>query len=153
MLDIYIDADACPVKDETYRVAERYELKVFLVSNSWMHAPQARWLEQVVVKGDLDAADIWIAEHAAAGDIVITADVPLAARCVSEGAQVLSPRGRRFTEDSVGDALASRDLLTDLRGAGEITGGPPPMQQRDRSQFLQRLDQIIHEIRRSAPTS
>ena len=148
MLHIYIDADACPVKPETYRVAGRYGLQVTVVANSWMRTPLESWIKLQVVDGGLDAADDWIAEQVEADDIVVTADIPLAHRCVQAQAQVLSPVGKRFTEDNVGDALATRDLLADLRSAGEHGGGPPPLQKKDRSRFLERLDQVVQEIRR-----
>jgi uncharacterized protein YaiI (UPF0178 family) len=148
MTDIYIDADACPVKDEVYRVARRYGLKVVLVSNSWLRAPNEEWLELVVVGAELDDADAWIVEHVTEGDIVVSADIPLAALCLEKGAGVLGPRGRPFTEDSIGGALATRELMSQLREMGEVSGGPPPFEQRDSSQFLQALDQMIHAIRK-----
>jgi uncharacterized protein YaiI (UPF0178 family) len=148
MTDIYIDADACPVKDEVYRVARRYGLKVVLVSNSWLRAPNEEWLELVVVGAELDAADAWIVEHVTEGDIVVSADIPLAALCLEKGAGVLGPRGRPFTEDSIGGALATRELMSQLREMGEVSGGPPPFVKRDSSQFLQALDQMIHAIRK-----
>lgn len=148
MTDIFVDADACPVKDEVYRVAERYELKVVLVSNKWLRAPREEWLELVVVGQELDAADDWIVEHVTPNDIVVTADIPLAASCLEKGAGVLGPRGRPFTEDSIGNALATRELMSQLREMGEAAGGPPPFEKRDRSQFLQALDRMIHAIRK-----
>jgi uncharacterized protein YaiI (UPF0178 family) len=143
---VFIDADACPVKDETYRVAQRHGVPVTLVSNSLMRVPAD--VEQVVVKGDLDAADDWIAENAATGDIVISADIPLAARCLAKGAAVLGPRGRPFSEESIGDALATRDLLSQLRDVGEARGGPPPFDKKDRSRFLHQLDELIRKALR-----
>jgi hypothetical protein len=148
MTDIFVDADACPVKDEVYRVAQRYELGVVVVSNAWLRTPNEKWLEVVVVGGELDAADAWIVEHVTAVDIVVTADIPLAALCLEKGASVLGPRGRPFTEDSIGGALATRDLMSQLREMGEVSGGPPPFEKRDRSQFLQTLDQMVHAIRK-----
>ncbi len=145
---IFVDADACPVKDEVYRVAQRYGIGVKLVSNSWLRTPREDWLELVIVDGELDAADAWIVEHVSEDDIVITADIPLAADCLSKGAGVLSPRGRPYTEDSIGGALATRELMSQLRDMGEVTGGPPPFEKRDRSQFLQALDQMIQAVRR-----
>jgi len=139
---IFIDGDACPVKEESYRVAQRYGLDVKLVSNTWMRLREAPWLELVLVGGGLDAADDWIAEHAGPGDIVITDDIPLAARCVGRGAHVLSPKGRVFTEASMGGTLADRNLLSELREQGQVTGGPAPFQKADRSRFLQSLDQL-----------
>ena len=147
MPNIIIDADGCPVKQEVYRVAKRYGLKVTLVSNSWMRIPHADWLELVVVDGQFDAADNWIVEHVTENDIVISGDIPLASRCLQMGARVLGPRGRVFTEDSIGEALASRALLSHLRELGTITGGPAPVEQRDRSRFLQHLDEIIRAVR------
>lgn len=148
MLDIYVDADGCPVKDETYRVAERYGLKVILVADARMRVPDQDWIELVVVSGGFDAADDWIAEHVQEDDIVVTGDIPLASRCLKQGARALSPRGRVFREDSIGQALATRDFLAHLRELGMETGGPAPFQKRDRSQFLQRLDEIVQAIRR-----
>jgi uncharacterized protein YaiI (UPF0178 family) len=149
-LDIYVDADGCPVKDEVYRVAARYDLQVILVANAWMRVPQEEDLVELVIVGDeIDAADDWIAEHVQPDDVVVTADVPLAARCVKAGARALSPRGRIFDEASVGGALAARDLSAYLREIGLQTGGPAPFDKRDRSEFLQRLDQVIQAVRRS----
>ena len=148
MLHIFIDADACPVKNEVYRVAERYSLAVTLVANSWMRVPDKRWLRLEVVGEGFDAADDWIVEHVQTDDIVVTADIPLASRCLKEGASVIGTTGKPFTENNIGSALATRDLLSGLRGAGELTGGPPPLQKRDRSRFLQQLDEVIQSIRR-----
>ncbi len=153
MLHIYVDADACPVKQEVYRVAKRYHLDVTLVANSWMRVPDERWLRLEVVGDGFDAADDWIVEQVEPYDIVITADIPLASRCIKEGARVIGSTGKPFTEDNIGSALATRDLLSELRGAGEITGGPPPLQKRDRSRFLQALDEVIQSIRRQRPGS
>lgn len=148
MLDIYIDADGCPVKSEVYRVAGRYGLRVILVANSRMRIPDEDNLELVVVGDAFDAADDWIVEHVGENDIVITSDIPLAHRCVQAGAQALNPRGRVYDENSIGSALAMRDLLAELREQGTVSGGPAPFQKRDRSQFLQRLDEIIQRISR-----
>jgi len=153
LLHIYVDADACPVKQEVYRVAKRYRLDVTLVANSWMRVPDERWLRLEVVGDGFDAADDWIVEQVEPYDIVITADIPLASRCIKEGARVIGSTGKPFTEDNIGSALATRDLLSELRGAGEITGGPPPLQKRDRSRFLQALDEVIQSIRRKRPDS
>lgn len=150
MLDVYIDADACPVKQEVYRVARRYGLNVILVANSWMNVPHAQWVRLEVVGRHLDAADDWIAEHVSVDDIVVTADIPLAARCLDKGALVLGTTGRPFDEDCIGDALATRELMSELRDAGEMVGGTPPMTQKDRSRFLQRLDEMIQRVRRRA---
>ena len=148
MLHVYVDADACPVKKEIYRVAMRCGLHVTLVANQWMAVPGYDWLDLVLVKNELDAADDWIAEHAEAGDIVVTADIPLASRCLRAGARVLAPRGREFHEHTIGDALATRELLSTLRETGDVGGGPPPIAARDRSNFLQTMDRIIQSIRR-----
>jgi len=148
MLDIFVDADACPVKQEVYRVAKRYGLTVTLVSNTRMRTPDEQWVRLVVVEHDLDAADDWIAEHVDMDDIVITADIPLAARCLEKKALVLGNTGRPFSEDNIGDMLATRDLMSDLRDFGAITGGPPPFSKKDRSRFLQHLDQMIQSVRR-----
>ena len=147
-ITIYIDADACPVKAETYRVAERYALKVYVVSNSYLNVPRAALIERVVVDDSFDAADNWIAERAAPGAIVITADIPLASRCVKAGAAVISPTGKAFTDDSVGMALATRNLMEDLRAGGEILGGPKPFSPRDRSAFLSALDLAAVRLKR-----
>ncbi len=148
MLHIFVDADACPVKQEVFRVARRYRLEVTLVANSRMWVPDKEWIALEVVGDGPDAADDWIVEHVEPDDIVVTADVPLASRCLDEGARVVGPTGRSFTEDNIGGVVATRDLLSDLRSAGEITGGPPPLQKRDRSRFLQQLDEVIQSVRR-----
>ena len=153
MLHIFVDADACPVKPEVYRVATRYHLDVTLVANSWMRVPDERRIALEIVDDGLDAADDWIVEHVQPHDIVVTADIPLASRCLKKGAHVLGSTGKLFTENNIGEAVAIRDLLTELRGAGEITGGPPPLTKRDRSRFLQQLDEVIQSIRRSNPGS
>ena len=146
LLKIFVDADGCPVKQEIYRVAKRYELKVILVSNTWMRTPQTDWLELIVVDDQFDAADDWIVGHIAEGDIVVTDDIPLASRSLDKGARVLGTRGRIFTESNIGDALASRKLQSQLREMGIMTRGSAPFQKRDRSQFLQSLDQAIQKI-------
>ncbi len=148
MLHIFIDADACPVKPEVYRVARRYRLDVTLVANSWMRIPNERRIALEVVADGFDAADDWIVEHVQAHDIVVTADIVLASRCLKKDARVMGPSGKPFTEENIGDAVATRDLLSELRSAGEITGGPPPLKKRDRSRFLQQLDNVIQSIRR-----
>lgn len=147
-IQIYIDADACPVKNEIYRVAERYGLKVFVVSNSYLNVPRDPRLELVVVNDSFDAADNWIAERAGEGDIVITADIPLADRALKRGATVIGNTGVPFTPSSIGMAMANRELLSNLRAMGEITGGPKPMAPRDRSRFLSSLDEAIQKWRR-----
>ena len=148
MLHIFVDADACPVKQEVYRVAKRYDLRVTLVAGSWMRVPEEETLSLKVVGEGMNAADDWIVEHVEADDIVITADVPLAARCLEKGASALGPMGKPFTKDNIGSALATRDLLSALRDLGEVTGGPPPFDKRDRSRFLHQLDEAISTIRR-----
>jgi uncharacterized protein len=153
-ITLYIDADACPVKHEVYRVAERHALKgtalkVFVVSNSPIAVPRDEMIERVVVGAGMDEADNWIAERARSGDIVITADVPLASRCVKSDAEVIAPNGRAFTKDSIGLTLATRNLMDSLRSAGEITGGPKPFSPRDRSSFLAALDQAIVRLTRA----
>jgi uncharacterized protein YaiI (UPF0178 family) len=148
LLDIYVDADACPVKQEIYRVAKRYGLKVILVSNSWMRAPESSWLKLIVVDKGEDIVDDWIADQVDTGDLVITGDIPLAWRCLKEGAQVLGNTGRPFTLDNIGNVLSIRDLLHDLREQGMITDGPKPFAKKDRSRFLQELDKMIVQIRR-----
>lgn len=146
---IFIDADACPVKDEVFRVSARLRLHVFVVSNGWMRLPDDPAIERVVVPAGPDVADDWIAERATPRSVVITADVPLADRCVKKGARVVTPRGRVLDEASIGMALATRDLLDDLRSAGETTGGPKPFGPKDKQAFLQALDR---EVRRAART-
>src|SRR3954466_15078606 len=145
---IYVDADACPVKDEVYRVARRYAIDVYVVANAPIRVPREDRIELVGVKGGFDAADDWIAERVGPGDIAITADIPLADRCLRRGARVLGPRGDEFTEDAIGDALATRALLDMLRQSGEIGGGPAPFGKADRSRFLSKLDEMIHAISR-----
>ncbi len=147
-MHIFIDADACPVKREVYRVASRYRLNVTLVANSWMRVPAEQWIALKVVGDGLDAADDWIVDHVQPHDIVITAYIPLASRCLGQGACVIGPTGKPFTEKNIGQAVATRNLLSELRGAGEITGGPPPLKKSDRSHFLQQLDEAIQSIRR-----
>ncbi|MFH1625112.1 MAG: YaiI/YqxD family protein [Pseudomonadota bacterium] len=149
MLEIYVDADACPVKQEVCRVAKRYRLNVTFVSNSRMRVPDQEVAKLVVVQGQFDTADNWIVEHVSKDDIVVTADIPLAYRCVKSGAQVLGPTGRILSDANIGQVLATRDLLSELREAGTMMGGPPPFQKRDRSRFLQSLDQIVQNIKRT----
>jgi uncharacterized protein YaiI (UPF0178 family) len=153
LITIYIDADACPVKPEVYRVAERHalkgaQLKVFVVSNSPIAVPKDEMIERIVVGGGMDEADNWIAERAARGDVVVTADVPLASRCVKNGATVIAPNGKPFTADSIGMALAARNLMDELRSAGAVTGGPKPFAPRDRSNFLAALDTALVRLKR-----
>lgn len=153
MLHIFVDADACPVKQEVYRVANRYGLCVTLVANARMRIPNDRRIVLQVVADKFDAADDWIVDHVQADDIVVTADILLASRCLKKDARVMGPAGKPFTEDNIGDAVATRELLAELRVTGEITGGPPPLQQRDRSRFLQKLDDMIQAIRRAQPSN
>jgi uncharacterized protein YaiI (UPF0178 family) len=153
LLHIYVDADACPVKQEVYRVARRYQLNVTLVANAWMRTPEDPGITLEVVEDSFDAADDWIVDHVEPDDIVVTADIPLASRCMQNGARALGSTGRPFTEDNIGEAVATRDLLAVLRGGGEITGGPPPLTKQDRSRFLQALDEVIQSIRRERPPS
>ena len=148
MLHIYVDADACPVKDEIYKVAQRYKLPVTLVANCDMRTPGGQWCRLVVVDKGLDQADDWIVEQVEKDDIVITGDIPLAARCLDRGARVLGHKGQPFTDENVGSALASRQLLKQLREQGIMAGGPPPFSKKDRSLFLQQLDQMINTIKR-----
>ena len=148
MLHIFVDADGCPVKDEVYRVARRHGLGVTVVANARMRIPEEDRFTLVVVGDRFDAADDWIVERAARDDIVISADIPLASRCLKKGAVVLDQRGGAFTEDNIGDALANRELLSHLRDLGSLTGGPLPFSARDRSRFLHRLDETIRAIRR-----
>ena len=147
---IYIDADACPVKEEVYRVAHRHGTKVVVVSNGFIAVPRDPLIERVVVGQGFDAADDWIAERARPGDVVVTTDVPLAHRCLKAGANVIAPTGRPFTEDSIGMALATRDLMEQLRAGGAITGGPKPFTARDRSTFLQALDRALRRGKRGS---
>jgi len=148
--DIYVDADACPVKPEVCKVARRYRLNVILVANSRMRVTDPDVARLVIVDGDFNAADDWIAGQVAAGDIVITTDIPLASRCVKRGARVLGPTGYELSDANVGHVLATRDLLAELRDAGAMLGGPPPFHPRDRSRFLQSLDQIVQDLRRNS---
>ncbi|MBK9794953.1 MAG: YaiI/YqxD family protein [Holophagaceae bacterium] len=148
---IFVDADACPVKEEVFRVATRYGLRVLLVSNSPLRVPRNPLFESVVVaRGQFDGADDWIVEQITDRDIAITGDIPLAARCLEKGARALDAKGRVYSPESIGDALASRELMSHLRAMGEVGGGPPPFSARDRSTFLQRLDDLIQALRRGS---
>ncbi|WP_299563398.1 YaiI/YqxD family protein [Enterovirga sp.] len=146
---ILVDADACPVKDEVYRVALRHGLKTYVVANSFINVPREPLIARVLVPQGLDVADDWIAARAGPGIVVITADVPLAHRCVSAGAEAIAPDGKAFTTGSIGMALATRDLMTSLREAGAVTGGPRPFSPRDRSAFLQALDRAVMRLKRA----
>ena len=146
---IFVDADACPVKDEVYKVAARYCLQVHVVANAYINVPVSRLVSRVVVDAGPDVADDWIVEHVARGDIAITNDIPLAERVLQVGAAAIRPDGRAFTPDSIGSAIAQRAIMEQIRSTGAITGGPKPFDRRDRSNFLQALDQAItKELRR-----
>ncbi|MDR3461390.1 MAG: YaiI/YqxD family protein [Beijerinckiaceae bacterium] len=147
-ITIFVDADACPVKDEVYKVAERYRVKVFVVANAPVMVPRVAAIERVVVAEGPDVADDWIAARAGPGSVVITSDIPLASRCIKTGGAVIAPNGRAFTEQSIGAALATRNLMDHLRSSGEITGGPKPFAPRDRSAFLSALDLAIVRLKR-----
>ena len=151
MTRLYVDADACPVKEEVYRVARRCGLAVSVVSNAFIRVPPEPMIEAVVVDAGPDVADDWIAERAGAGDIVVTADIPLAARCLAAGAAAIAPNGRPFTSDSIGSAMAGRAIGEHLRSMGEITGGPKPFGPADRSRFLSALDAAVQRARRATP--
>ena len=146
---IYVDADACPVKNEVYRVATRHGLPVTVVAAGFIRVPRDPMIERVAAGTSMDAADDWIVERVAPGDIVITADVPLASRCVKAGAAAIAPNGKAFTEQSIGMTVAIRNLMHDLRSAGELTRGPPPFSPRDRSAFLSALDETIRRVQRA----
>jgi uncharacterized protein YaiI (UPF0178 family) len=148
---IYVDADACPVKDEVYRVALRHQISVIVVAAGLTRVPRDPLIERVAAGAAPDAADDWIVERVRPGDIVITADIPLASRGVKAGAKVIAPNGRAFTEEDIGMTLAVRNLMHELRSAGEVTGGPKPFSQRDRSAFLSALDETIRRLRRERP--
>lgn len=148
--EIFVDGDACPVKDEVLRVAERHSLRVHLVGNSWLRAGGAHPLiNRVVVAEELDAADDWIAEHIGPGDVAVTADIPLAARCLEKGAAVIGHTGRPFTGDSIGNALAMRDLMAHLRDTGDVRGGGPGFSKQDRSRFLGALENMVQAAKRA----
>jgi uncharacterized protein YaiI (UPF0178 family) len=150
MWTVYVDADACPVKEEVYRVARRYGLRVAVVANAPLRVPTDPLIELAVRPG-FGAADDWIAQEAGPGDVVVTADIPLAARCLGRGARVLDPKGQPFTDNDIGAALAMRDLREELRQGGALTGGPSPMTPRDRSRFLSKLDEAVNAVRRDYP--
>ena len=146
---ILIDADACPVKDEVYKVAERHGLPVAVVANAPLLVPRVAWIRRVHVAAGPDVADDWIAERARPGTVVVTADIPLASRAVKAGAAVIAPDGKMFTEASVASALATRNLMDSLRSAGEVTGGPRPYTPRDRSAFLSAIETAVQRLRRA----
>ncbi len=145
---VFVDADACPVKAETVRVAERHGLSVVFVANAWFAVPRGPRIRVQVVSGAFDAADDWIAEQVKHDDVVITSDIPLASRCLKQGARVLKPNGQRFTDDNIGDALATRELMSELRAYG-VGGGPPPFSPKDRSRFLEALETVVREARKA----
>ena len=151
MPHIYVDADGCPVKEEVYRVARRYELPVTLVANKWFNTPADPAIHLEVVGQGFDEADDWIVDNVEANDIVITGDIPLADRCIKKGARVLGLKGRVFTEESIGEVMATREILSNLREAGQMTGGPAPFAQKDRSRFLQSLDTLVNAALRNKP--
>lgn len=150
MVRILVDADACPVKPEVYKVAARHDLPVLVVSNVSMRTPREGRVELLLVGDGMDEADDRIVELAGPGDVVITADIPLASRALAKGARALGPKGREFTEESIGDALATRELMAHLRESGSVTGGPAPFAPKDRSRFLDRLERIVRALRRDA---
>ncbi len=147
-LRVLVDADACPVKDEVYRVAFRRDVPVSIVSNSRMRVPEHPLVERVVVSDGFDAADDWIAERADREAVVVTADILLADRCLKAGAAVLSPTGKPFTPSSIGAAIATRAIMADLRAGGDQLGGPAPFAKTDRSRFLQALDEALVRLAR-----
>jgi hypothetical protein len=147
-IEVFIDADACPVKDEVYKVAGRYGLKTWVVSNAFMQIPQSPMIVRMIVDAGPDVADDWIAENVSPGDVTITNDIPLAERVLKAGGHALSATGRPFTENSIGQAIAQRALMEQLRSTGEFTGGPKPFDRNDRSRFLQSLDEMIQKERR-----
>jgi uncharacterized protein len=151
-IHVYVDADACPVKTEAAKVAQRHGLPVVYVANAWMTIPRGPGLRMQVVSGAFDAADDWIVAQAQRDDVVVTADIPLASRCLKQGARVLGPGGKPFTDDNIGNALATRELMADLRAHG-VGGGPPPFDQRDRSRFLQSLEETVREAQRGSRSS
>jgi len=152
MLIIYVDADACPVKDEIYRVARRHDMPVRVVAKVTLAVPHLAMGPRIelIVRGGFGEVDDWIAAEAGPRDIVVTSDIPLAARCLEKQARVLSPKGQPFTDNDIGNALATRALMDELRQGGTITGGPDPMTPQDRSRFLSKLDEMIHAVRRGA---
>ena len=150
---ILVDADACPVKDEVYKVAWRHEVPVTIVSNSWLRVPQHPLIVRQVVSDGFDAADDWIAEHSGADTVVVTADILLADRALKAGARVLAPTGKPFTTSSIGAAIATRAIMADLRAGGDQIGGPRPVAPADRSNFLQALDRELVALKRSLTQS
>ena len=152
MTTIYVDADGCPVKEEIYKVARRHQVQVVLVANAWMRVPESSLIRFHQVGDGFDEADDWIVENARAGDVAVTTDIPLAARLIEKDVRAVGPRGKEFKEDQIGNALATREVLSHLRDMGEITGGPPPMRPKDRSKFLSTLHEIVEkELRKKRP--
>jgi uncharacterized protein YaiI (UPF0178 family) len=149
MIELYLDADACPVRDEAYRVADRHGLVVHVVTSGNVRVPRDPRVRLILVEAGPDAADDWIAERIQPGDICVTSDIPLAARCLKAGGRAVGPQGRRFTPDNIGAALASREISQHLRELGELGGGPKPLAQRDRSRFLDALEQLVQASKRS----
>jgi uncharacterized protein len=152
-IQIFLDADACPVKEEAYRVGERHGVVVHVVANSGFRVPQSPLIQRVIVDGGFDAADHWIAERATTSSIVVTADIPLAARCLESRAEVLNHNGQPFTHSAIGMALAMRGLMQDLRAMGEAGGGNKPFAPRDRSRFLEALERSIARLKRAGFTT
>jgi len=148
-IKIFVDADACPVKDEIYKVAFRHEIPAAIVANSYMRVPDHPLIERIIVSDGFDAADDWIAESASNNSIVITADILLADRCLKAGAIVIGPNGKPFTDASIGGAIATRAIMADLRGGGDQVGGPPPFRKEDRSRFLSKLDETLVHLKRA----
>lgn len=149
MFILYIDADGCAVKEEAYRVAARYQMKVFVVANKFLSTPSDPRIEMQVVSGEFDAADDWIVEQISAGDILVTSDLLLADRCIKKQALVLGAKGRELTEENIGDVLGTRELMAHLRNLGDTKAGPAPMSKADRSQFLSKLDEMIQRVQRN----
>lgn len=148
-MTLYIDADACPVKDEAIRVAERHQTRIKLVCDGGLRRPQSQWAELVIVAGGMDAADNWIAETIGPGDICVTSDIPLADRCLKAGGKAIDHKGREFTPDNIGSTLATRNLMSDLRSAGTMEGGGgKPFTPRDRSEFLNGLERVFQAVKR-----
>ncbi|MAO56071.1 MAG: hypothetical protein CMM61_10260 [Rhodospirillaceae bacterium] len=150
MVEIYVDADACPVKDEVMRVAGRHGLKTRMVTDGGLRPPRDPMVEVIIVAQGADAADDWIAEHITGADVCVTNDIPLAARCLEKGAAAIRPNGEEYTEDGIGMALAGRELMQGLRETGEITGGPRPFSKADRSRFLDRMETVVQAAKRRA---
>lgn len=151
MVSIFVDADACPVKDEVLRVATRHKLKTFMVSDGGIRPSRDPMVEHIYVTQGADAADDWIADHIGESDICVTNDIPLADRCLKQGAMAIKPNGEPFSEDSIGMALATRDLMQGLRETGEVTGGPRPFSRADRSNFLDRLEMMVQQAKKINP--